>query len=130
MKCCIPLTLAILLSTLIPGCSEQPDHAESDAMLIEVLGFEGCPNTPLFVERVEAAAQAVGGFELLYIDQESLADDDLRRGYPTPTALLGGRDIFGMPVPKSPEMGCRLYQGGLPTTEVIAGRLKEMLGSD
>ena len=99
MKCCIPLTLAILLSTLIPGCSEQPDHAESDAMLIEVLGFEGCPNTPLFVERVEAAAQAVGGFELLYIDQESLADDDLRRGYPTPTALLGGRDIFGMPVP-------------------------------
>jgi hypothetical protein len=27
---------------------------------------------------------------------------DVRSGYPTPTLLWKGRDIFGMPVPKPP----------------------------
>ncbi len=93
-------------------------------MKIEVLGFAGCPNTPPFTERVEAAAEAVGGFQVVYIDQESLAEDDLRRGYATPTALVGGNDIFGMPKPISPSMGCRMYPGGLPTADEIAARLR------
>lgn len=93
-------------------------------MKVEVLGFEGCPNTPTFRERVTAATEMVGGFEVTYIDQESLAEGDLRRGYPTPTALVDGDDIFGMPKPTVPSMGCRMYPGGLPTVDEIAARLR------
>jgi hypothetical protein len=36
------------------------------------------------------------------VDQDTLAESDVRRGYPTPTLLYADRDIFGMSVPKPP----------------------------
>ncbi|MCR9218035.1 MAG: hypothetical protein RIE77_09770 [Phycisphaerales bacterium] len=118
-------TLAgLCLVFALVGCQQAAAPDPGGAVKIEVLGFAGCPNTPPFTERVEAAAEAVGGFQVVYIDQESLAEDDLRRGYATPTALVGGNDIFGMPKPISPSMGCRMYPGGLPTADEIAARLR------
>jgi len=93
-------------------------------MTIEVLGFEGCPNTAGFLSSVEAAARQVGGFDILYVDQEKLPINDLRRGYPAPTALLGGHDLFGMPTPEAPSAGCRVYPGGVPTAEQVGTRLR------
>jgi len=40
------------------------------------------------------------GYEV--VDQDTLPEADIRRGYPTPTLLYGGRDVFEMPVPKPP----------------------------
>ncbi len=122
MRC----TLAgLCLCFCLAGCQQVAAPDTRDAVKIEVLGFAGCPNTPPFKERVEAAAKAVGGFEVIYIDQESLPEDDLRRGYPTPTALVGEDDLFGLPKPESPSMGCRMYPGGLPTTDEIASQLRD-----
>jgi hypothetical protein len=44
------------------------------------------------------------GFAASYevVDQDTLPESDVRRGYPTPTLLYADRDIFGMSVPKAP----------------------------
>jgi hypothetical protein len=94
-------------------------------MNVEVLSFASCPNSPAFFERVQAAAGEIVGIRVVYIDQESLPESDLRRGYPTPTALVDNEDLFGLPRPTSPAMGCRMYPGGLPSAEDIAERLRE-----
>ncbi|VAX38987.1 hypothetical protein MNBD_PLANCTO03-926 [hydrothermal vent metagenome] len=91
---------------------------------VEVLGFGGCPNTPKMRDRVAEAVGALGsGYVLVEVDQESLAADDLRRGYPAPTVLVDGVDLFGLPAPSSLAMGCRVYPGGLPSAEEIQSRL-------
>jgi hypothetical protein len=36
------------------------------------------------------------------VDQDTLPETDVRRGYPTPTLLFADRDIFGMSVPEPP----------------------------
>ncbi len=92
-------------------------------MTIQVLGFADCPNTPEFVRRVKEAAAQLGAGDVIYVDQETFAPDDLRRGYPSPTALVNNRDLFDMPAPTQPSMGCRMYEGGLPTVDEIAARL-------
>ncbi len=91
---------------------------------IELLGFPGCPNTPAMRENLTAALAAIGkGWAFQDTNQEALPEDDPRRGYPTPTILVNGRDLFGLPVPTAPSMGCRLYPGGVPGGEEITGRL-------
>jgi hypothetical protein len=93
-------------------------------MRVEVLGFADCPNTAEFRRRVERAAVDAGGFEVIYVDQEALPADDLRRGYPAPTAIVSGSDLFGLPRPTSPSLGCRMYPGGVPSVAEIAERLR------
>jgi hypothetical protein len=40
------------------------------------------------------------GYEV--VDQDTLPEADVRRGYPTPTLLYQDRDVFGMAVPRLP----------------------------
>lgn len=114
----------------LSACHSNPHAHESGrtVMQIEVLGFSDCPNTPEFLRRVRLASAQLSGSRLLYVDQESLPESDVRRGYPTPTALVNGRDLFGLPVPTTPSMGCRLYEGGLPDVDTIAARLRSAAG--
>ncbi|QOJ01015.1 MAG: hypothetical protein HRU70_11110 [Phycisphaeraceae bacterium] len=96
---------------------------------IELLGFEGCPNTPAMRDNLKAALTAVGeGWTFKDTDQERLPEDDLRRGYPTPTVLVNGRDLYGLPVPTAPSMGCRMYPGGVPSTADLAEKLRTAPG--
>lgn len=90
-----------------------------------MLGFEGCPNTPTILANTRAAVGRLGlDASVAYIDQERLPEGDIRRGWPTPTVLVGGRDLFGMPTPESAALGCRVYPGGAPSVDEIAERLK------
>jgi hypothetical protein len=118
-----------LVTALLSACSATPNAPEVGAAMtqVEVLGFTDCPNTPEFLSRIESAAGRVGGVHVVYVDQETLPEQDMRRGYPTPTALVGGRDLFGLPVPTAPSMGCRMYEGGLPDEDEIASRLRAAL---
>jgi hypothetical protein len=55
------------------------------------------------LERVKAAiAEGKIPADYTLIHQGSLPPDDPRTGYPTPTILLNGKDIFGLDVPKPP----------------------------
>lgn len=111
-------------TTISAGCVAPHATERSDSVRIEILGFGDCPNTSPFRERVEAAARQVGEFTVVSVDQESLSPTDLRRGYPAPTALLDGRDLFGLPTPDTTSLACRMYPGGLPSVDEIADRLR------
>lgn len=92
---------------------------------IELLGFADCPNTPELRDNLNAALASIGkGWTFTDTDQEKLPEGDLRRGWPTPTILVNGRDLFGMPAPAAPSMGCRMYAGGLPGARDIAEKLR------
>lgn len=125
----ITAPILALAVALLSAC-QSPNPAETGTAMtqVEVLGFAGCPNTPEFLQRVQSAAGRVGGARVVYVDQESLPENDIRRGYPTPTALVNGRDLFGLPVPTAPSMGCRMYEGGLPDENTIAARLRSEAG--
>lgn len=117
--------MAAILSS---GCvSHEPDILEiPQAMNIELLGFPGCPNTPVLRENLRAALKSVDG-ELSFhdVNQETLPDTDIRRGWPTPTILVNGADLFGMAAPNATLMGCRVYAGGVPNAATIESRLRE-----
>ncbi|HEU4694391.1 MAG TPA: hypothetical protein VFS23_38750 [Vicinamibacterales bacterium] len=63
----------------------------------------GCVNTTAMRGNLEEALKALD-FTASYevVDQDTLADTDVRRGYPTPTLLYKDQDVFGMSVPKPP----------------------------
>jgi hypothetical protein len=64
---------------------------------------EGCVNTPDLVFNLEDALKGLGWpTNYQYIDIGRLPKTDVRTGYPTPTLLYKGKDLFGMPVPKPP----------------------------
>ncbi len=93
---------------------------------IEFLSFDGCPNTPLLREYLEAALEQSNG-SFATIDLTQLNDTDIRRGYGSPTILVSRHDLFDMPEPTSPNMSCRIYPGGLPNTQTIIAKLSEKI---
>ncbi|MFM9994817.1 MAG: hypothetical protein ACKVU4_03335 [Phycisphaerales bacterium] len=112
-----------------PGAAANPPT-------IELLGFPGCPNTPTVRANLKAALESLGSgkggggggngdaaWTFTDVNQEALAADDLRRGYPTPTILVNGRDLFGLPEPTTPTMSCRAYSGGVPDAAAIKAKL-------
>jgi hypothetical protein len=94
-------------------------------MKIEVLGFTDCPNAPQTKTNVEKAVAAIGlAADVVYVDQEKLSQTDRRRGWPSPTILVDGLDLFGMPAPNGSAMGCRVYKGGAPSDAEISSALE------
>ena len=70
---------------------------------VQFLTRDGCRNTSRMLENLKAAI-STGKVAVQYtlIDQGTLPPADPRNGYPTPTILMGGRDILGLPVPQQP----------------------------
>lgn len=118
--------LGFLAGCTAPGTQPARSAAVNSAQpKIELLGFEGCPNTPELRTNLTAALASIGkGWTFTDTDQEKLPEGDLRRGYPTPTVLVNDRDLYGLPVPAAPSMGCRMYQGGVPDAADIAGKVR------
>lgn len=95
------------------------------ALNVELLGFPGCPNTPELRDNVRAALASVGGAIVFEeVNQEALDEADPRRGWPAPTVLVNGSDLFGMVRAQRHSMGCRIYADGVPSTATIAQRLR------
>ena len=118
------LYTSMLCACLTSGCHSPPPKENSALIRIEIIGFPDCPNTPEFGQRVQAAANEVGGFVMVAVNQQTLPANDVRRGYPAPTALVHASDLFGLPVPTSPTLSCRTYAGGLPSVNDIAAKLR------
>jgi hypothetical protein len=109
------------------ACSSQRQSPEKAPMRIEILGFEDCPNTPIIQANTEEAVRTLGlRADIEYVDQQALASNDRRRGWPAPTILVAGRDLFGMSAPSATTMSCRVYPNGIPSADAI-GRALELL---
>ena len=68
-----------------------------------VVTRDGCVNTPDMVNNLDDALKAIKlRTDYQFINIDKLPKSDVRTGYPTPTILWKGRDIFGMPIPKPP----------------------------
>ena len=124
--------LAAALAFACAACAGTPHGARTapgaKAMPIEFLGFPGCPNTPTMRRNLTEALRTIDpSLRFDDVNQERLPPSDVRRGYPTPTVLVNGADLYGLPVPAGPAMGCRLYPDGVPTAADIASRLHKRL---
>jgi hypothetical protein len=66
-----------------------------------LLTRDGCVNTVVMRAHVEAALSGLT-LSVRVVHLETLDEGDVRRGYPTPTLLYAGRDVFGLPIPQPP----------------------------
>jgi hypothetical protein len=90
----------VVLALLACACGHPPaGHVPTLALLSR----EGCMMTDALRTNLDAAIRALG-VPLRYevIDLSTLPRTDARVGYPTPTLLLDGRDLFGLPEPTPP----------------------------
>lgn len=100
-------------------------------MRIMFLGSKSCPNTPPMRETLFRAVALVGvAIDIEEVEQGSLATNDIRRGYPTPTILLNGQDLHGTNLPEGLTTACRVYPKGLPAPEEIARLLRRAMSND
>lgn len=64
---------------------------------------DDCVNTPDMLVNLDDALTALRWpHDCQVVNIGRLPAKDVRTGYPTPTLLWKGRDIFGMPAPKPP----------------------------
>ena len=88
-----PLAAIAACATSISPVSEQ----------LVFLTRGDCVNSAAMRAHLDEALKAVGRpLDYQFIALESLPADDARTGYPTPTILLGARDLFGLPTPTPP----------------------------
>ena len=90
----------LLLLPALMTVTDAPRTVKADLVF---LTRDGCVNTPDMVNNLDDALKAMGWpTDYQYLDIGKLPAKDARTGYPTPTVLWKGHDVFGMPVPTPP----------------------------
>lgn len=87
---------------------------------LEFQYFEGCPNHKKMNENlIEAIKGLEDKIELnrYLVEDEETAKKISFRG--SPTLLINGEDIEGIPAPKEPALACRFYANGIPGADKI-----------
>lgn len=95
---------------------------------IEYQYFEGCPNhEKLHNNLLEAIKYLEGKVDIKYIlvDNDETARSIGFRG--SPTLLINGEDIEGMPPPSEPSLSCRFYKGGVPAKNDIKNKITSII---
>ena len=94
MRWFVLVCLATVIGTDRPPSVKDP---------LTFLTRQGCVNTPEMEINLDDALRALKlRQDYTIVNIGTLAPTDPRTGYPTPTLLWKGTDIFGMPVPKPP----------------------------
>jgi hypothetical protein len=96
-----PLLFAMAFVLLGACAASVPGGGQSAGLVF--LTREDCANSARMRANLDEALRRMGlGPDYRVIDVATLADDDPRRGYPTPTILYTNRDLFGIPEPRPP----------------------------
>ena len=70
---------------------------------LTLLSRQGCMMTAGLRGNLDRAIQTLGTpLPYTVLDLDTLPPTDARVAYPTPTLLVDGRDLFGLPVPTPP----------------------------
>jgi len=95
--------LGLLLGAVITMAACASPVTGRQWVHVEFLTRSGCPQTKIMRARFDQAIKANGApIPYAVVDIDALAATDQRKGYPTPTILVGGADLFGMPAPTPP----------------------------
>lgn len=90
---------AIISIIIMAGCATPTPTPR----VIEFLTRADCVQTKVMRVNLDEAITAIGKpIPYSFINLDTLPKDDSRQGYPTPTILVGGKDMFGMIAPKPP----------------------------
>jgi hypothetical protein len=90
----------LALAFAVGGEAKRPTSVKADLVF---LTRDGCVNTPDMVVNLDDALKALGlPSDYTYLNIGTLPKTDARTGYPTPTVLYKGKDLFGMPKPTPP----------------------------
>jgi len=83
---------------------------------IDVQYFEGCPNSETVLQMVkEFISESEMKIDIEEVLVESQEDAEKYKFRGSPTILINGNDLEGLPESKTPSLSCRYYQNGLPT---------------
>jgi hypothetical protein len=91
---------AIAAMIMMAGCAAPTPH------VIEFLTRADCVQTKVMRINLDEAIAKIGKpIPYSFVDLDTLPKGDMRQGYPTPTILVDGKDLFGMtpPAPPYPE---------------------------
>ncbi len=96
-----------------------------DKMEIQFLAFSGCPLAAPAKKNLETALSDCGmsDYEEIDILDPEVSED--MRGWGSPTILVNGRDVSG--IPKGNSISCRVYPNpdGVPDVQTISACLKK-----
>jgi hypothetical protein len=94
------LLCVLTLAVAVAGPAKRPTSLKADLTL---LTRDGCVNSPRMAMKLDAALKVLGQLsDYQHINISRLPKTDVRTGYPTPTILYKGRDVFGMATPTPP----------------------------
>ena len=127
--------LIVLVAVLLAGClracctAPQPTaeqtHNAVAPLTIELLAFPSCHNLAAMRMSLHDALETIGARWAVHeVNQEALPETDPRRGWPSPTILVNGQDLFGMAPSPGRSTGCRTYPDGVPDAASIAALLR------
>ena len=87
-----------------------------DRVKIEIQYFLGCPNSESALQMVKefiSKSDLKIDFTEVLVETQKAAEKYKFRG--SPTILINGEDLEGIPKSKTPSLSCRYYPNGLPT---------------
>lgn len=98
-----------------------------EKLSIEVQYFEGCPNSPILIERVKKAIHSIDNIEYkeIIVDTNEKAKEICFRG--SPTLIINNVDFESLPKPESSSLSCRVYKNGIPSIEEIKAKISELI---
>lgn len=101
-------------------------------MDVELIYFKGCPNVPVArTHLMQAFATLARAPRWREWDRDDPASPEYVRDYASPTILVNGKDVTGMPPSDDHAAACRVYPGGsggahgAPEVATIASALDE-----
>lgn len=97
-------------------------------IILEFQYFEDCPNYKRMRNHLQRALQGIENeIELIEtpVEDEETAVRVRFRG--SPTLLINGEDLEGMPAPANPFFACRFYPNGIPSAEAINKKIRDNL---
>jgi len=104
-------SFAVVLGALVADSCRKPTSRSTAATIkpkstredLVFITRDDCVNTPDMFNNLDDALTGLGlALDYQVMNLGRLPKSDPRTGYPTPTVLYRGRDLFGMPEPTPP----------------------------